>query len=54
MKLGQLDYHVLGFVADLTFDNPRGRSQKHEPRPGKGQARAAGKRARRVRKASRR
>ncbi len=54
MKLGHLDYHVLGFVSDLTFDNPRGRSQKQKPWPGKGRTRAAGKRARRARKASRR
>ncbi len=53
MKLG-LDYHVLGYLAALTFDNPRGHSQKHKARPRKGRARAAGKRARQARKGSRR
>lgn len=54
MKLGRPDYHALGHVAALTFDNPRGHSQKQKPRPGKARARAAGKRTRHARKASRR
>ncbi len=53
MKLG-LDYHVLGFVFNLTFDNPCGHSQKQKPRSSNCRARAAGKRAQQARKRGRR
>ena len=53
MKLGP-DYHVLEYIAVFSFDNPRGHSQKQKSRPGKGRARAAGKRARQARKGGKR